>query len=182
MDLRGLPYTPAELVLRDDSGEARARLVAVTAGDGRGSGQWIDAGGQPVASVPGDRILGAAGGDPVDILVEPLAFDYAPGTGIAVTASPGRSLALQLWRAADASGKGKGPELRLRTDDRGRYLLRQAPPRAGFRLDALTAIELSARVAPDVPASHRLVSVWPAPGEASQEHVRLALPWLAKRR
>lgn len=73
---------PVSARLLGPDGAARATGVTVAAADGRFELGLADAGGQAVASQPGDTVRLEGGGEVVDIAVSVLDFDYSLETGI----------------------------------------------------------------------------------------------------
>jgi hypothetical protein len=180
--VRGEAHAPLDLALLEDPrGQARAWLNATADGWGRGSGRWLDASGEPVAARAGNLVIGRAGGDEVEIDVEPLSFDYAPAAGIVGIASPGRELALRLVRPVDVALDTPGLLLTLQADAQGRFALREAPPRAGWTFAELLHIELSAPADPRTVAYHRLVAAWSRDTGPEIARGRAWLPWLGRR-
>jgi len=143
------------------TGEAMAALE-----DGRFVAALSGADGQAVVIRPGHRAAIETDDGRAAFEVEPLAFDFSPAGGIAVTAPPNRRLELTF-------AIGERTEVLAETSDAsGRFAFRpdEVPPRAGWTLADVTGIEV---VLPQ-PDGNATGSAWVAERGDGR---RVWLPW-----
>lgn len=129
----------ASAVLRAAGGQEQARGAAASDGDGAFDLRLKDAAGTARPIEAGDRLLLDAGGQTIDLTVEPLAFDWSAGAPIFGSAPAGRPVQLLLRLKSGASFS-----IPRQADAAGRFSFKaeDLPPRGGWTLDDVAAIRL----------------------------------------
>lgn len=129
----------ASAVLRAAGGQEQARGAAASDGDGAFDLRLKDAAGTARPIEAGERLLLDAGGQTIDLTVEPLAFDWSAGAPIFGSAPAGRPVQLLLRLKSGASFS-----IPRQADAAGRFSFKaeDLPPRGGWTLDDVAAIRL----------------------------------------
>ncbi len=151
---------PVGVALLDAGGQERGRAAGAADGEGAFGLRLQDAAGAPRLIEAGDRLRLDAGGQTVELTVEPLAFDWSEGAPIFGTAQAGRPVVLRLRLKS-----GAVHSLQRQADAAGRFSFKaeDLPPRGGWTLDDVAAVRLELATA----GGHLIIDQtpsWTAPG------------------
>lgn len=139
------------LQLRASDGTELASVRAVSGPLGDFDARLRNAAGDPAAIAAGDVLVLDAAGDHAEIQIEPLSFDWGPGTAIAGRAPADRAVAIHL-RMRDGAVR----TIDWQVDPDGRFAFGEddVPPRASWSWSDVVGV----RVVLTTPGGHQIVS------------------------
>jgi hypothetical protein len=145
------PLAPVTVVLRAAGGAEKARAMTAADAAGRFEARLADGAGQAVASEAGDVVTLEVGTEEPAITVEPLSFDFAPGSGGVQGRAPAGRIVQLILRLAD--GRFYQLPREVAADGTFTFGAGDVPARATWRLEDVTDI----RVVLPTPNGHQII-------------------------